>query len=182
MSASSEVRHGTSQAYSHGECRCEDCTAAHTLACKVYRVKRARGGKQLRPAAPARAHLQWLSERGVGFRRVAEVSGLSHTTVHRIALGQQDMARAETLDRIMAVGWYDAADGTPVPAEVALSLVDRLRQAGLSGVEIARQLGMDHRNVFWWRQKTRRGVTAGTARAVHQLARQHLRVVPANPW
>lgn len=146
--------HGTHVRYVQGPdendiggagCRCEPCReAANTY----ERDRRQRIEPAYVPAGPARQHLAWLREQGVGLKQVAKRAGVAHGTLSKLVYG--DPARGmppsrrvckATLDAILAIRPADGADGSRVPAGPTLALVDRLVAAGVPKARIAEHLG-----------------------------------------
>lgn len=144
--------HGTHVRYVQGPsvddepgkpCRCEPCRAAN----REYERQRAqRLEPPYVPATPAREHLAWLSQQGVGLKTVARRTGLSHGTLSKLVYGSTGRPpsrriRPSTLDAILAVRPDSAADGTRCPAGPTLARVDRLVAAGVPKARIAERLG-----------------------------------------
>jgi hypothetical protein len=80
-------------------CRCDGCRAANIAYMAAYRKARIITGRAaMVPADRVREHLQRLREGGIGYRRAAELAGLSVSAMHtwRIANGRTQMVRRTT--------------------------------------------------------------------------------------
>lgn len=127
-------------------CRCDLCRAANS----AYEKARAqRVEPSYVPAGPARAHLVWLSEQGIGIKSIAKVAGVSHGALSKLVHGDYGRRtppsrriRPQTAERILALTPSRfAGTGTREPAGPILALVDRLIAAGVPKVRIAERLG-----------------------------------------
>jgi hypothetical protein len=103
---------GTRSRYVAG-CRCEPCVIANrTYARNLDRHdRRVRWGIEthtnpLVDATEARNHLLWLQSRGIGLRRLHNVTGLSRTTLHEIRSGRRSRITRNNANRIVAVGLH----------------------------------------------------------------------------
>lgn len=85
-------------------CACPKCLREK----KAYRIEYERGVRRTVPAEEARLHLAALSERGVGRRTVATLTGLSTRTLWRLKVGRTQVLRVDTARRILDVTADDA--------------------------------------------------------------------------
>src|SRR5690606_32073167 len=85
--------HGTYAAYVFGPegsdtangCRCPACRDAR----RDYEARRKqRAAPPYVSATPAREHIAWLGRHGVGLKRIAEVSGVSHGALWKLVYGR----------------------------------------------------------------------------------------------
>lgn len=173
--------HGTTACYVFGPqsgsdsrngCRCVECRAARA---KSERARNQRVEPAYVSAAPARDHIEFLSKEGVGLKRIAEVSGVSHGALWKLVYGinagpnrkarpPSKRIRKETLDRILAITPADGADGSRVPAGPTLERVARLKAAGVPAVRIAERCGQSRAL-----QIGSQYVTRATYRAVKEM-------------
>jgi len=126
-------------------------------------------------AGPAREHLQALSRAGIGWKRAAELSGVSTGAVSKLLFGGPgDRApsrriRPETAAAILAVALSPASlsPGSLVAAAGTRRRLQALVAIGWPQSQLARRLGMSPSN---FGDVLGRGqVTAGTARTVQGL-------------
>jgi transcriptional regulator with XRE-family HTH domain len=149
-------------------CRCDDCRRA----VREYERERTR---RIAPAyvgaAPARAHVRFLSEHGVGLKQIVKRSGVSQGALWKLMYGKDGKPskriRRETSERILAVQPADRADGSRVPAGPVWEQVDTLLERGWTRAAIARGIGQERAL-----QLGREWVTAANARAVAALLDQ----------
>lgn len=147
--------HGTLNAYKQDRCRCAPCTAASTMNERRRRLAEHLGAARgLLDAAPVRAHVKALQEQGLGYRRVAELAGVSAPTVLRITT--RDPYRADGLpqqrvsvvvaERLLAVrASLDlVTDGAVIDATGTLRRLHALHARGWSRRLLAARLGIDH--------------------------------------
>lgn len=131
---------GTRLRYYSG-CRCSDCRRANTEYEKTRRLARADGDHRgLVDTARALAHLQWLSERGVGYRNVAEAASVSTGTLYLIRSGKRTRIRAHVEKRLLAVTPAALADGAHVDASPSWALIEELLAWGYSRARIASEM------------------------------------------
>ena len=86
-------KHGTRAAYVLDRCRCDSCTTANRVAQASNRQAKnvARWNPEIAPFIAGdivRAHLRELMTAGMGWKRVAEVAGVSSSTVYPILYGK----------------------------------------------------------------------------------------------
>lgn len=173
--------HGTRSCYVHGPepgsrnggCRCEPCKTANR---EAVRARAQRTAPAYVAAGPAREHLQFLSDHGVGLKQAARVSGVSHGTISKLMYGAPGRApskriRHSTSERILAVTPADAADGGRIPAGPTWERLDDLIAAGVPKAELARRLGQKGPGL----QLSRNLVSARHARAVAAMHAEYLR-------
>ncbi|MGC4984304.1 hypothetical protein ACLQ18_27295 [Streptomyces sp. DT193] len=167
--------HGTRSRYSNHGCRCETCRTAH----REYEQHRTRQKvygtwQPYVDAEPARRHVRDLMTRGMGWRRIANVSGVANGTITKLLYGvpakgrrPTQRIRRETAERLLAVD-YSAellADGALVDATGTWRRIRALVSVGWPKVHIARALG----SVGEGLQLDERLVLASTARRVAEL-------------
>lgn len=87
-------------------CRCDGCRAANIAYMRAYHKARIMTGAGAMVSADrVREHLNRLRELGIGYRRAAELAGLSVSAMHtwRIANGRTRMVRRTTEDALLRV-------------------------------------------------------------------------------
>lgn len=95
-----------STCYIQHKCRCEKCRAGATERARRRRKLQAYGrwDSGLVDAAPVRDHIQRLQAYGMGWKRIAEVSGVGYTAVSQLIYGRKgsnkDPRKGEILKRI----------------------------------------------------------------------------------
>ena len=107
--------HGRAR-YVVDHCRCAVCQAANSA--YENRRNRLKAYGQWTPyvnAAPARAHVQQLSAAGLGWRRVAEISGVPPGVISKLLYGSKTRGpskriRPETEVALLAVGPVPVAE------------------------------------------------------------------------
>jgi hypothetical protein len=175
--------HGTRTRYVMGPgpgkgpgCRCASCTAANRQ--EAGRRSRMQAYGQWRPyvdAAAPRAHVQALAEAGIGWKRAAELAGVSTGAMSKLLYGgpgnrpPTQRVRPETAAAILAV--------RPSPSALAPSAltdatgthrrVQALTAAGWSQARIAARLGMSPGNFATMMRREQ--VTASTAEAARAV-------------
>jgi len=174
--------HGTRARYVMGEgpgktagCRCDACTAAN----RAYAAQRERQQAYGRwaprvDAGPAKEHLRALSAAGIGWKRAAELSGVSTGAVSKLLFGGPGdrpparRIRPETEQKLLAVPL--AAPSLAAAAVVDATATRRRLQAlvarGYSQAALAARLGIQRSN---FGQAAAGKVTAATERAVSDL-------------
>lgn len=168
--------HGTRLAYKLDACRCEECTQAAVLESRRRRLDRAMGAPARRvPAAPLRAHVVELGAAGVGFRRVAELAGVSASTVQKILaegeLPGRRVARS-TAEKVLRVrpGLDAVSDGGVLDATGTIRRMHALHARGWSRHAIADRLGVEDYSLTWIERSGR--VTGRMARKIRDLYEQ----------
>ena len=154
-------RHGeTATCYNSHGCRCDDCRthmASLEWRRKQYRKagRPAPGLQDLVPIGPVRAHLEALAEYGIGWKRVAELTGVARATVQRLRYDTVPPSRhpkanvlRETAERILSVKPVreNLAPGTPVSARGTIRRIQALYAIGYDGRSLSRMLGMANSN------------------------------------
>lgn len=88
------MKHGTTHAYKHRGCRCDDCRAAARRSITLWRLRTKTNGRGHNPAlpdlidaAPIREHLARLHASGHTWREIAREVGMTHEGVRSIANG-----------------------------------------------------------------------------------------------
>jgi hypothetical protein len=171
------ITHGTYAAYKVHHCRCEPCRKASSL--YTTRRKRQIAYGRWEPyvdATPAREHVQRLRAAGIGWKRVAELAGLSASTVDKLVYGAPERGmgpskriRHATAEKILAVqpGLENLGDKALVDGTGTRRRLQALVASGWSQSKLAVQLGMTPANFGPLLKRTR--LHADTVRAVHAL-------------
>lgn len=143
--------HGTHVCYVQDRCRCQPCHQAN-LAYEKHR-RGWLGEFPYRPApyvdaTPARQHLEALVAAGMGSKRIAQVSGMSHGHISKILYGWEGDPRSvrirrATADRILTID-LDVADGAKVDATEANAIVRELVARGWTKAAIGRRVTGPH--------------------------------------
>lgn len=158
--------HGVRLKYMAG-CRCMLCRAANSR----YETERAAARKAgdwngLVSAKAARRHIEKLSRAGIGYKAVADASGVAASIVLKIKQGRKSQIRKRTETRILDVDAGARANNSLVPAGPTWRLIQKLiEREGFSKAEIARRLG--YRTPALQLRKDR--IFARTAIAVERL-------------
>jgi hypothetical protein len=126
-------------------------------------------------AEPARVHLRYLSQHGIGFRAVAEHVGTSRSTIERIAgigAGKRRPSRAVTRHTAAAIlaiqpGIDTARDGAFVDPAGSTRRLQALVALGFPGRFLAARLGADPKWLPIYRIPEH--VRAVSARAIRDL-------------
>lgn len=163
-----ERPHGTRTRYVSGRCRCEACAEANRAYARL-RGKLRRDGdvRDLVPATRARRHLISLSQRGIGRRTVADISGIGTSSLSDIRRGAKLQIRASTERAILAVTKAATHDAMLVKAGPTWVLLRSLLEEGFSKAEFARRLGLKSPAL----QLKRDFITARNAARVERLFR-----------
>lgn len=180
-------QHGQRATYTHCGCRCWPCRLAMLEQVAESERNRAYGRSRLVDAQPARAHLAQLREAGMGWPRIAELSGVERSIVRRIIWGKARNGRKETAQRItrdteaalLAVTWDPADGGRPLDGDPTARRLRALVALGWWTAELARATGYGQAHIdriLHGHPKHRR-VRPGTARRVHALYK-HLADTP----
>ena len=166
---------GTRLRYYAG-CRCFACRMANSAYEAGRKAARARGeGNGLVSAEPARAHLAWLSEQGVGMKTAADSAKVAASIVAKIVYRQRLKIREQTARRILAVTAAAAADRAYIDGTATWVLLDELLASGYSKSLVGSEIAGHQVNTL----QLRRGrVTARNAERVRQVY-ERLRVADA---
>lgn len=166
---------GTRLRYYAG-CRCDACRAANTAYEHQRAAARARGeGNHIVSAEAARAHLAWLSRRGIGRKTAADAAKVAASVVSKIVDGERTKIRAQTERRILAVTEAAAADRAHIDARATWKLIDELLACGYSKARLASEISGRPCKAL---QLARQRVTARNAELVRR-AHQRLRYATA---
>lgn len=170
-------QHGTRDAYVLDICRCGECRQANAAVERERRREIAYGRWQpFVDAEPTRQHLRALSERGIGLRRAAQLSGVPYTTLAQLVHGASSTGsrpsrqiRQDTASNVLALSLdgVTPAAGARVEATGTRRRIHALVAIGWTIKAIADLLGRDVASV---RHTLRRdSVTAATAAATAEL-------------
>ena len=162
--------HGTRYRYLAG-CRCVPCRAANSrYECERLAARTRGEGNGLIDAAPARAHLVALSRLGIGRNTVADITGASRTTLHKIRHGQR-LCRAALARRILAIDRGARPESALVSSTRTRQTIDTLLAEGFTKARLATELGCSTPAL----QRARGPlVTVKTAGEIERLARRYL--------
>lgn len=131
--------HGTRLRYISG-CRCVPCRAANSRYAVGRLAARKRGEHQdIVDAEPARRHLKKLQRLGVGYRAVADASGIANTVVAEIRRGKRKRCRSGTVRRLLEVTREAMADGALIDAGPTRRRVEQLLKEGFTKAHLARR-------------------------------------------
>jgi len=174
-------KHGaTRNCYNSHGCRCEDCTTSITEAQREYRKAKAYGRwtSPLVDAAPARAHVEWLRQFGIGVNRIGRIADFR--MISRLVYGAPPAAPgrprmplrridAEKARRILAIRpTFDLiADGARVPARGTQRRLQALVAHGWTQQHLSCEAGFRPNEVHRIMQASL--VTGRTHRIVEQL-------------
>lgn len=164
-----EREHGYAR-YKLDGCRCTVCKAARSVYDK--RVTMARTAGTWRPWTEAdrtREHLLALSAAGIGYRRVANLTGIGKTAVRLICEGRREKIRPDTEAKILALplGPATLAPSALIPTVGVRRRVQALACIGWSVSDQARRIGMAPTNLPTVIRRTR--VERRTDDAVRRL-------------
>jgi transcriptional regulator with XRE-family HTH domain len=169
-----ERPHGRAK-YVREHCTCDVCREANNAYQRNRERQRGYGRAAYVDAEPARVHLRALGEAGIGWRRAAELAGLSTSVVSKILYGQAGRApskrvRVATAEKILRVEIN--GDGMAAHAVVdATGARRRLRALvaiGWAQIQLAERLGLTPNN-FWTLIHGQPNITAARRRAVAEL-------------
>jgi hypothetical protein len=147
----------TATCYVTHKCRCAACRTANTER-QRQRRKLVAYGRYVPPdvvdAEPVRAHVRTISEYGIGLNRLAEVTGVSRSTLtglmHGVGKGRRDQVqrhiRRTTAETLLAVrpDLSLMADEAVIPARGARRRLQALIRLGWSQRRLARHLEMSY--------------------------------------
>lgn len=180
-----DTDHGTITGYKIRLCRCVRCTAAN----RRYESRRQRlivygQWAPFVPAQPVREHVLALSAAGIGWRRVAALTGLSGSLVNSLLYGKGGRpptrnVRPETAAALLAVeaDLDSLAAGALVDSAGTVRRLRALARIGWSLGEQARRIGWSTQNYSALQRRTH--VAAGTARTVRSLYEELSMTLPA---
>lgn len=108
--------HGTRAKYVAEKCHCAECRRAN---CDYQTAREKRKAYErfgditpaLLPAGETTRYLRLLSENGVGSRRVRVLTGISRSSLQKLASGQQRRVTYRTHDLVMGLCLDDKAAG-----------------------------------------------------------------------
>ncbi len=173
-------RHGTATAYKRDRCRCLPCTAAQLREDRSRRLANHLGQPRRIDGERVREHILALRDRGIGYRTVAKLAGVSASTIERIMTPPPSRRRANgstVVTRVVAKRILSVAltpellaavpDGASVDATGTRRRLHALHAIGWSRRELARRLGVQHNSLRHMELTGR--TSAGLARSVQAL-------------
>lgn len=123
-------------------CRCVKCRAANSAYQVERKRKRREGhGNPIVDASPAREHMRRLSKRGIGYKTVAEYSGIGKSTLFQVMRSERLQIRKNTLDAILAVDTTCFSAGTVLPANETWKRIKWMKSEGFTEADIAKRMG-----------------------------------------
>ncbi|MCW5959306.1 MAG: hypothetical protein KIS76_04035 [Pyrinomonadaceae bacterium] len=133
--------HGTRLRYMSG-CKCVPCKAANS----TYEVGRAKARKNgewngIVPADRARRHIAHLSKVGIGYKTVADIAGMAHSTVFKIQSGRRKNLRKQNESAILSIDETALPDSALVDARPTWKKINWLLEGGFTKKSLARALG-----------------------------------------
>lgn len=157
--------HGTHACYSLDLCRCAPCTRAR----REYEAWRQTQESNRVPADATRRKIEKLMRQGMGLKRIAKVSGLSHGALSKVVYGMHSRAPSlrvnrKTEETILALR-LDLADGAKVSRTEADQIIGELLNRGWSKTAIAHALGQGGPGL----QLVGKTIMAGTLRRLRYL-------------
>lgn len=174
MASAIERPHGRAK-YIEERCRCRICRNANTAYQRNRRRQQAYGRPASVDAEPVRRHLRALSEAKIGWRRAAELAGVSPSAVSYILWGQPGHPPAKRIRRATAEKILAVEADSAVIADAALVDITRSRRqlqaliaTGRTQQELALRLGMAPEN-FAAMLHHRQNVTAARQRKIDEL-------------
>lgn len=169
--------HGTRARYTLDRCHCRDCRQANRSAERDRQRQIAYGRWQpYVDAGPTRSHIAQLREQGVGLKRLATLSGVSHGSLSQLVYGcpvrgrgPSRRIRPDSAAKILAVAGTldDLGSRVGVDATGTHRRLQALVARGWSMARLARQLGVDPTNLPAMMRRAH--VSAGIARAVEDV-------------
>lgn len=170
-------QHGTATAYKRDKCRCSPCTRAQNVEDRCRRLDAHLGVPRRIDAGPVRDHIRALKAAGIGNQRLAQLAGVSASTVSKLVhrdpnrrdgLPQQNITPA-TAAKILAVqaSLENASKGALLDGTGTLRRLHALHARGWSRRALAAELGVATYSLGYIEQ---RGTATGSmARAVRDL-------------
>lgn len=190
MTTTTVRAHGTRAKYAVERCRCTPCRAA-SRAYENWRHRQiAYGRSAYVDADPVRAHVRNLSEQGLGWKRAAQLAGLTTSTVWKLLYGDpgRGMApskrvRRRTAAALLAVtADLDNLGATvPVPAVGPRRRLQALVAIGWSQTYLANRMGVGVGSLNLTLHGPSSHVRAATARAARDLYDELWNTRPAQP-
>lgn len=140
--------HGTNARYHVDNCRCEPCRDAANAYARDLRRRKAYGVLPYVDAEPARRHLNWLRDEGMGLKTIAKASGVAHGSLAKLLYGDaargmqpSKRIRPETAAAILATPPI-LADGCPVDPRETIERLRALVAIGWPQRNLAKALGV----------------------------------------
>ncbi|WP_170963556.1 hypothetical protein [Cellulosimicrobium cellulans] len=162
-------QHGTRGCYVQDECRCIPCTTANSEYEAQRTRERAYGRTAFVDAAAAVKHARELMNAGLGSRRIAELAGVSRSTLAALLRGARTTTRQSIVDKLLAVPMPtldDLAPGATTDATGTTRRVRALIAHGWSVTALADRTGIDRQVLDAAANAIRPSVAVSTARAV----------------
>lgn len=138
-----ERPHGSYAKYVLEKCRCEECRKGSSQHRRQrYRLQAMGEYRLLVDAKRSKNRLHSLQCRGLSRRDIAQIAGMSPTTLWKIATGKRTRVTPETERRLLAIDELtNDIDANRVPADESWETIYRIMECGYSKAVIARHLG-----------------------------------------
>ncbi|MEV8027634.1 hypothetical protein [Cellulosimicrobium funkei] len=164
--------HGTRACYAFDDCRCIPCTTANSEYEAQRTRDRAYGHTAFVDAREAVQHVRELTRAGLGSRRIAELAGVSRSTLATLLRGTRTATRQSIVDKLLAVPMPTVDDLAPGATTDATGTTRRVRALvahGWSITALADRTGIDRQALDTAANASRRSVLVSTARAVREV-------------
>jgi len=175
--------HGNRVRYVIDKCRCRPCRDAAAAYTRDLTRRHLYGKPSYVNAGPARAHVQALQARGMGWKRIAAAAGINDSVMWKLIYGDptRGMAPSKRVRPITAAAILgvklDLAAGAKVDSVGTTRRIQALVATGWSQSKIAARLGILPSN-FTALAHGRTGVSAAHAKAVADLYEQLWNTAP----
>ena len=110
-------------------CRCPDCREHQRAYAARHSRDQAYGRPRRKPAGEVRAHVERLRQAGVGWKRLADESGVARSTLWKIIKGQSATVNVATYDALMNVR-PQRADGAYIDGRQYVRALEKLHRKG----------------------------------------------------
>lgn len=135
------------------------------------RTRAARGGRATgkRDTQPVMDHIAFLKSKGVGYRRIAELTGLSTRVIQRV--GQQKFVQAETARRILSLR-PEPFGGARISTTGSIRRLQALVRIGYTQRDLAGEIGITENSLYTLMDGRQNGVTAAVAEKIDEVFRR----------
>ena len=123
--------------YTICKCRCPDCREAHRQYAAMYSRRKAYGVNVFVDTAPVVEHLERLAAAGIGWKRVADLAGVSRSSLWKVRNGRSKKMRPDTARAVLQVK-PSLADGARIPAGQYKAALTALQRRGWTKTDLGR--------------------------------------------